>query len=101
MPTITIRLTNLPECCRQCLEKCPECVLRAELWRQATWQLSHTVPQKLPRFLVEYRMESQNSALAEPQPEKYKSIKETILHRAQGARRSRKSRSGFGRRKTG
>jgi hypothetical protein len=101
MPTITIRLTNLPKCCRQCLEKCPECVLRAELWRQATWQLSQTVPQNSPRFLVEYQMESQSPALAEPQPERHKSIKETILHRAQGARRTKKSRSSLGRRKTG
>jgi hypothetical protein len=57
MPTITIRLTNLPSCCRHCLEKCPECVLRAELWRQAQWQLSRAVPQDLPRYLVEHHME--------------------------------------------
>ena len=57
MPTITIRLNNLPECCRHCLETCPECVLRAELWRQATWQLAHAVPQASPRYLVEYQME--------------------------------------------
>ena len=57
MPTITIRLNNLPACCRQCLEMCPECVLRAELWRQAKWQLSQAVPQKTPRFLAEYQTE--------------------------------------------
>jgi hypothetical protein len=94
MPTITIRLNNLPGCCRQCLEKCPECVLRAELWRQATWQLSHVVPQQMPRYLVEYRMESQSSPLAKPLPTKHESIEETILQRAQGARRSKKSRTG-------
>jgi len=93
MPTITIRLNNLPDCCRQCLEKCPECVLRAELWRQATWQLANSVPQK-PRFQVEYQMESQSSALAELQRRRHESNEETILHRAQGARRSKKSRSG-------
>lgn len=94
MPTITIRLNNLPECCRQCLEKCPECVLRAELWRQAKWQLSHAVSQS-PRFQVEYRMESLSSALAEPKRrKKHESIEETILLRAQGNRRSKKSRSG-------
>jgi hypothetical protein len=100
MPTITIRLNNLPACCRQCLEKCPECVLRAELWRQATWQLSHAEPPKSPRFLVEYQMESQSSAPAKPKYREHASIEETIIHRAQGARRSRKSRSSFGRRKT-
>lgn len=94
MPTITIRLNNLPECCRQCLEKCPECVLRAELWRQATWQLSHAVPQESPRYLVEYQMESQSSAIVNPQRKKHESNEETILHRAQGARRSKRSRSG-------
>lgn len=99
MPTITIRLNNLPECCRQCLEKCPECVLRAELWRQAKWQLANAVPQT-PRFQVEYQMESQTSVLAEPQRRKHDSIEETILRRAQSARRSRKSRPGLGRRKT-
>lgn len=94
MPTITIRLNNLPACCRQCLEKCPECVLRAELWRQATWQLSHAVPPKSPRSLVEYQLESQSSTLAKPQPKKHEVIEETLLQRAQGARRSKKSRSG-------
>jgi hypothetical protein len=58
MPTINIRLNLLPECCRQCLERCPECMLRAELWRQATWQLTHAVPQGSPRYRVEYQMES-------------------------------------------
>jgi len=101
MPTITIRLDNLPACCRKCLEKCPECVLRAELWRQATWQLSHAVPQTSPRYLVEYQMERQYSALPAAQYEKQESIKATIIHRAQVARRSRKSRSGFVRRKSG
>jgi hypothetical protein len=93
MPTITIRLNNLPECCRECLEKCPECVLRAELWRQATWQLAHAVPQS-PRFQVEYQMESQSSALPELKRRKQESNEGTILHRAQGARRAKKSRSG-------
>jgi hypothetical protein len=50
MPTITIRLNNMPECCRKCIEKYPECVLRAELWRQARWQMSHTVTKKAPFF---------------------------------------------------
>ena len=93
MPTITIRLNNLPECCRQCLERCPECVLRAELWRQATWQLSRAIPPS-PRYLVENRLESQSPGLAEPPQEKLGPIKETIMHRAQGARRSKKSRAG-------
>ena len=94
MPTITIRLDNLPACCRKCLEKCPECMLRAELWRQATWQLSQEAPQKSPRFQVEYQMENHSSALAELQRRRRDSNEETILHRAQGARRSKKSRSG-------
>jgi hypothetical protein len=94
MPTITIRLNNLPACCRKCLEKCPECMLRAELWRQATWQLSQAAPQKSPRSLVEYQLETQSSALAKPQPRKQEAIEETIIHRAQDARRSKKSRSG-------
>lgn len=94
MPTITIRLNNLPACCRKCLEKCPECMLRAEFWRQATWQLSQTAPQKSPRSLVECQLESQSFALAKPQARKKDTIEKTILHRAQGARRSKKSRSG-------
>jgi len=94
MPTITIRLNNLPACCRQCLERCPECVLRAELWRQAKWQLSQAAAPKSPRNLVEYQMESQSIPLAKPQPKKQESLEETILQRAQGARRSKKSRSG-------
>lgn len=93
MPTITIRLNNLPECCRQCLEKCPECVLRAELWRQAKWQLANAVTPK-PRFQVEYQMESQSPALAELQRKRQESKEKTILHRAQGTRWSKKSRSG-------
>jgi epoxyqueuosine reductase QueG len=93
MPTITIRLNNLPECCRRCLERCPECVLRAELWRQATWQLSRAIPPS-PRYLVENRLESQSLGLAEPPPEKLRPIKETIMYRVQGARRSKKSRAG-------
>jgi hypothetical protein len=101
MPTITIRLNNLPACCRQCLEKCPECMLRAELWRQATWQLSQEVPQKSPRFQVEYQMENRGSALAELQRRKHECNERSILHRAQGVRRSKKLRSGLGRGKTG
>jgi hypothetical protein len=93
MPTITIRLNNLPECCRQCLERCPECVLRAELWRQATWQLSRAIPPS-PRYVVECRLESQGPTLAQAPREQLGPIKETIMHRAQGARRSKKSRTG-------
>jgi hypothetical protein len=93
MPTITIRLNLLPECCRQCLERCPECMLRAELWRQATWQLSHVIPQSA-RYLVEYQTERQSPGLSKPQLEKHESIQENIIQRAQGVRRSKKSRSG-------
>lgn len=57
MPTINIRFSNLPACCRDCLEKCPECVLRAELWRQARWQLSHGVLQNSPQYPVPYKKE--------------------------------------------
>jgi hypothetical protein len=96
MPTITIRLNNLPECCRQCLEKCPECVLRAELWRQATWQLAHAVSQA-PRYQVEYWLERRSLGLTEPPGEQPEPIKKTIIHQGQGPRRVRKSRAGCGR----
>ncbi len=98
MPTVTIRLNNLPECCRQCLERCPEFVLRAELWRQTTWQLSHYATQPA-RYLAEYQMESQSAVLKESSSEKPGPIRETVMHRARGVRRLSKPWSGFGRRR--
>jgi hypothetical protein len=67
-------------------------MLRAELWRQATWQLSHATS-KSPRFLVEYQMENQ-SAGQTPQRENHGSINEAIIQQAQIVRRSKKSQSG-------
>lgn len=93
MPTITIRLDNLPACCRRCLEKCPECVLRAELWRQATWQLSRLAPPKSPHPPVSSPLEGPSPAMAKPLSRKQRSKEET-LHRAQSTRRTQKSRSG-------